>query len=238
MDIKFSSDWKQFPSYDDLETDSKFSTLILSVKSQYSDPILNSLVKSLNEKNYITKSKLIKGTTISVNIFQGSEKVGTIESHYVWLLGNLSSFLYEDVKKLLKTDFSYFGKTIGRVYHSDTETKLEENFSIRSRSGIPKDDEELIPYTFFFLYEKDVLIGKTLVKYLNPEMGEYEPTIMLMEISEEKQDDGIKFLKFIEDHLKQNGFTKLWVLDIQNDVFWTNAGFKIDENQAVKYLNL
>lgn len=223
-------------SYDDLKTDSEISTLIFSINSQYSDSVLNSLVESLREKKYVVRSKLVNNAILTVTIFQDNQKVGTIESHYVWLVSRLSSALCEEVIQMLKTDFNYFGQIVCRVPHTDKETILNDNLSMKVRSGIINSTTELIPHTIFFLYEKQCLIGKVLIKYFNSDMGEYEPAILIMEISNDMQDKSGVFLQLIEQELRQGGFVKLWVKDIQNDNFWKKHHYQIDDSQAVKYL--
>ncbi len=235
MDPKLSPDWNKYPSYVDLQTNSRIS-IIISVRSLYSDSVLNSLVRFLEDEGYQSKSKLVNGVVLSASIYKDNNMLGTIESHYVWLVGEISFLLYQHLLKLLKTDFGYHENTISVIYHKEMETVIEKSILIRFRSGIPKSSNSLVPYSACHLYYDDTLIGKALLEYYNPDTGEYEPTILLIEVSQEWQSYGVKILEFIENILQENGFTKLWALNIQNELFWKGVGYDINENHAIKYL--
>ena len=235
MDLKFQSDGCIF-SCDEIQVDPEVSTVILSVHSQYSDHILNSLAESLKQKRYEVRSSLRNKTTLSAAIFYEGSREGTIDSHYVCLVASMSCRLYGDLTEILKSDFGYFRQTVCRVPHTDKEERLDDGVSARTVSGIIRTIDEMVPFSVFLMYEDGLVIAKALLKYHNSEMGEYEPAVVAIEVSDDRQERSGIFLKHLEDKLREYGFVKLWVMEIQNESFWKKNGYQIIDRQGVKYL--
>lgn len=235
MDLKFQSDGCSF-SCDEIQTDPEVSTVILSVHSQYSDNILNSLAESLKQKQYEVRSSLRNKTTLSAAIFYEGSMEGTIDSHYVCLVASVSRRLYGDLTEILKSDFGYFRQTVCRVPHTDEDEMLDDEVLSRTVSGAVGTIDEMVPFSVFLMYKDGVMIAKALLKYHNPEMGEYEPTVVSIEVSDDRQESSGMFLKHLEDKVKGYGFVKLWVMGIQNEGFWGKNGYQIIDEQGLKYL--
>ncbi|NIU00172.1 MAG: hypothetical protein GWN01_04295, partial [Nitrosopumilaceae archaeon] len=68
--------WNKYPSYVDLQTNSRIS-IIISVRSLYSDSVLNSLVRFLEDEGYQSKSKLVNGVVLSASIYKDNNMLGT-----------------------------------------------------------------------------------------------------------------------------------------------------------------
>lgn len=151
-------------------------------------------------------------------------------------MANVSCRLYGDLAEVLKSDFGYFRQTVCRVPHTDIEEALDGGMSARTVSGIIKSLDERVPFSVFLLNEDGVTIAKALLKYHNSEMGEYEPTVVSIEASHDRQEVSGMFLRHLEDKLSEYGFVKLWVTEIQNEGFWSNNGYQIIDEQGVKYL--
>ena len=234
MDSKFQVDGKIF-LYDDMQVDSQVSTVILSIRSQYSDHVLNSLAESLKERQYEVESSLKDKTTVNVRVFYNDCEVGSIDSHYVWLVANMTQQLYGEITEILKTNFGYFKQTLCRVPHTYKEESLSDGIFVKTVSGIMGLDG-MIPHTVFLLYDGSTLAGKALVSYFNSEMAEYEPTVISIEIPMERSERSSMFLRYIEEKLKQYGFVKLWIREVQNESFWESANYQIDDGQGIKYL--
>ena len=235
MNSKFHTDRKVF-SYDEIQVDPGISTTILFVHSQYSDHVLNSLAESLKEKQYVVKSSLKNKTILSAQILYNGREVGTVDSHYVWLVANTTLHLDKDIDEILKSNFSYFRKQVYRVPHTDKEKILSDKMSVRTISGIIAPLDDTVPFSIFLLYEDRTLIGKALLSYFNSEMDEYDPTIVSMQVLKERQGESGVFMKQIEGELKRCGFVKLWIKEVQNEDFWAKAGYQFEDGQGVKYL--
>ncbi len=236
MEPRFLVDGRVF-SRDEMLVDPGVATMIFSVHSQYSDQVLNSLAESLKERGYAVRSSLKDGTVLSAMIFSGGRRAGTIDSHYVWLVANASLQLCDDIAGILRDSFGYFRHIVGRVPHVEKEEVVSGRVSVRTASGIVESPDRGVPLSVFLLYEGESLIGRALVDYFNPEMGEYEPTVVSIQVSREGQGRAGILLGHMEGELGRNGFVKLWVRDVQNEGFWRGAGYQIDGGQGVKYLN-
>lgn len=234
MDLKFQSD-RRIISCDEIQTDPEVSTVILSVHSQYSDHILNALSESLKQKLYEIRSSLKNNITLSVSVFYKGRQEGIIDSHYVCLVASASSRLYNDITEILKSDFGYFRQTVCRVPHTDKKEVLADGVLARTISGTIKALPQ-IPFTAFVMSQDGITIAKALLKYHNPEMGEYEPSIIAIEVLHDRQEVSSVFLKYIEDKLGKYGFVKLWAVEIQNELFWSKSGYQTIDGQGIKYL--
>lgn len=233
MNLTFQTDGTIF-SYNDILIESEISTIILSVHSQYSDNILNSLTKSLSEK-YTIKSSLKNNTTLNVLVFHDNNRIGVIDSHYVCLVARVSNLLYKDIIEILKSDFGYFRQIVCKIDHVYKEERLSNRITVKMSSGIVESIDDMIPVSAFLFYYNEILIAKILIKYYNLEMDEYEPTVIFTDISKFQEKSEI-FFRYIEDKLRENGFVKIWINDIQSDKFWIKNNYQIIGKQALKYL--
>ncbi len=100
------------------------------------------------------------------------------------------------------------------------------------------NESEILPATFYVLKMSGLRIGKALLEYYNSEMVESGPTIILIEILKEYQGRGYGkiFLDFIEQHACDSGFLRIWASDTNSMWFWEKAGYDIDIDEGVKWL--
>jgi GNAT superfamily N-acetyltransferase len=117
----------------------------------------------------------------------------------------------------------------------------QSKLTIQELTGVTQtnlNQSEILPATFYVLKLSGRRIGKALLEYYNSEMVESGATIIMIEILEEYRGRGYGkiFLEFIEQHVCDSGFPRIWASDTKSMWFWEKAGYDIDIDEGEKWL--
>ncbi|QLH08820.1 hypothetical protein DSQ19_04375 [Candidatus Nitrosotenuis sp. DW1] len=216
------------------------STIIISFNTNLADKFIDELASFLKGKNYSVEEELIDGIIRRLNVVHEKQEISILEPNDNWAVLRVNSDLTESIIDLAYKKFEKEIFSVGKVPHISKEQSLKsKNFVVKSRSGLHESSDNLTPYSYFRLFENNTLIAEALLEYFNGEMGEFEPTILLIEVDSKYREKGIgkKFLQFIECEMVRCGFAKIWSSDTQTMDFWEKMGYDIDIDEGEKYLD-
>jgi len=122
----------------------------------------------------------------------------------------------------------------GQLRHTGMRFSLNKEGQVSIVTGVEKDDwktRNLLPHTRCVLLLRRKVIGKAVLCYTNIEMGDFAPTIELLEVKREFRGKGfgVQFLESIEDYIGLHGFDRIWATDAGSTgatAFWKHMGYE------------
>ena len=238
--------WENYPGKSDIVPRSDLSTFITGYKSLEASKSATAALARLFERKGYSVAYATSGEQDSPedNITVASKGVQRIlfrdDCGYLPIRCPLS--LRTDV-----LDYTLNHGRVGRVFtgevvHGVKRRVLAGLGTVTERIGnVDSSDEiDLYPYEFIELRRGRTLVAKMLVSHHNYDMGEFAPTMELLEVVESERGKGFgsRMIGLVETEAKERGFDRVWGTDANlSHELLEKLGYECDlDEECVKYL--
>jgi len=143
------------------------------------------------------------------------------------------------IRKFLFEEVELDWKFVGELHHCRRHFELhgtDVKATVTTGTSERQKKDNLLPVTFYWFRLARKLIGKAYLRYFNLEIGECAPMIELFEVREKYRRKGIgtMMLRTIELDAFNQGFDRIWAIDVRSYEFFKKAGYKFNWDVCVK----
>jgi len=233
--------WKNYPSFQDI-VPNKQSTLIMTFGNyDISKNVFEELKSGLGNNEISTKFYEDKYGNEFLGIYYQKDKIATLFQSYNCIITTLSMSTKKEYLRTYLED-TYFDELDSSVeiQHKNEKFMLRDSdITVKSRTGLIKNNSESEPKSFWKFYQNDKLVSKALIGFNASEMDDCAPTIIMFDVGKRYRRKGLgkKIILGIEYEIHQLGFHNIRLEDTRATPFWRDLGYDIDIDEGEKSLD-